>query len=191
MTVFDSWSLLPASTTQLHTYCVLCSVCKLLILVPINNTQWKIRYAMCMILNNVDLIPFLFEEGACYFEQKNLHVCVCVVCVCVCKMRVFFCEHCLAVLNWQQWVCPKTWAAQRQLGMDSTPFLFSTQSSTHASCLCRPESIPYHVCQKLCNNSVWPPTSLNCLSLHTTLGWAVALIITIWRPKNETGLSIR
>lgn len=83
MTVFDSWSLLPASTTQLHTYCVLCSVCKLLILVPINNTQWKIRYAMCMILNNVDLIPFLFEEGACYFEQKNLHVCVCVVCVCV------------------------------------------------------------------------------------------------------------
>lgn len=54
-----------------------------------------------MILNNVDLIPFLFEEGACYFEQKNLRVCVC-------KMCVFFCEHYLAVLNWQQWVCPKT-----------------------------------------------------------------------------------
>lgn len=191
MTVFDSWSLLPASTTQLHTYCVLCSVCKLLILVPINNTQWKIRYAMCMILNNVDLIPFYLRKEHVILNKK-ICMYVCVSCVCVCKMRVFFCEHCLAVLNWQQWVCPKTWAAQRQLGMDSTPFLFSTQSSTHASCLCRPESIPYHVCQKLCNNSVWPPpTSLNCLSLHTTLGWAVALIITIWRPKNETGLSIR
>lgn len=40
----------------------------------------QIKYAMCMMLNDVDQIPFLFEEGAFYFEQR-ISVCLCVLCL--------------------------------------------------------------------------------------------------------------
>lgn len=67
MTVNDSQSFTCTSTTQ---YVCMQTICKLVILGSIKKQQ-RMRYGICMILNNEDLIYFLFEKGAGYFEEKK------------------------------------------------------------------------------------------------------------------------